>query len=170
MATYSNQQLNTAIMNGDEEILFYLSRKYYQSARRWLRRNGCPDKETPAVFGNVIISVTRELQQSKISANLDFEQYFFNSLREYYKNGTPDKNHKQVNHVSDELEIVASCFSILDESARKILAARYAEKLSFEEIAVRYNFSNPVIAQFEVNRAFSQYENVSKARLNVTKE
>ena len=69
-------------------------------------------------------------------------------------------------NTSEEKEIIRSCFSILDETSRKILAARYSEKLSFEQIAARMDFSNPVIAQFEFNKAFSQFEKISRARLN----
>ncbi len=168
MATFSNQVLITKIMNGEEEILFYLSGKYYQTARRWLRRHGCPDKETPHIFSVVLLEVTREIQQSKLSSTLDFEQYFFNSLRAYYKNLKTEKVPDSFSESMNERELAAACFSILDESARKILSARYIGKLSFEQIAVKFDYSNPVIAQFEVNRAFKQYENITRARLNVT--
>ena len=83
---------------------------------------------------------------------------------EYFKSS---KGKNELTEHFDEKEIVASCFSILDESARKILSARYVEKLSFEQIAVRLEYSNPIIAQFEFNKAFNQFENISRARLNI---
>lgn len=165
MARYSNQQIFNHILNGEEEILFYLTKKYYNSSRRWLHRNGCIDSDTPAIFSKVLINVYDDIQRNNISQNVDFEIFFYNSLREFFKNIKSENNHEPE---SSEKEIVSSCFLILDEFYRKILSARYSEKLSFEQIAVRFKFSNPVIAQFEFNKAFSQYEKISKARLNIS--
>ena len=170
MSRYSNQQIFNAILNGEEEVLFYLTKKYFESSRRWLRRNGCRDSDTPAIFSNVLVSVWGEIQQNNFSPKVDFELFFFNSLREFFKNQKPDKNHNQESIESKQKEVIGSCFSILDESSRKILSARYAEKLSFEQIAVRLNFSNPVIAHFEFDRAFSQFEKIARTRLNVASE
>jgi hypothetical protein len=166
MPAYLNKELIDLIRNGTDEFLFYLTDKYYQSARRLLRRSGCPDKETPIIFSRVIVSACHELQQSKLSTVFDFEQYFYTSLIDYYKNNNSQKNLNVDLIHSHEKEVAVACFSILDELKQKLLAARYSGKLSFEQIAVKFNFSNPVIAQFEVNRAFLQYENVVKARLN----
>jgi hypothetical protein len=171
MSRYSNHQIITSIQNGDDEILFYLAKKYFQSARRWLRRSGYRDADTPSIFGTIIVKIYREIQQSNISPNIDFEPFFFNSLREYTNQEKSFKNHNVVTTEAkpdNDKDIVGNCFSILDESSRKILTARYVEKLSFEQIAARQNFSNPVIAQFEFNKAFSQFEKISKARLNIT--
>ena len=170
MASFTNQQVIQSIKNGEEDILFYLTKKYFNSSRRWLRRSGCRDSETPAIFGRVIVNVFGEIQRNNISTNVDFEQFFNNSLREYFKILKTENPNKRDLNSSEEKEITRSCFSILDENARKILAARYSEKLSFEQIAARMDFSNPVIAQFEFNKAFSQFEKISRARLNVVSE
>ena len=166
MSRYSNQKLIDSILNGDDDVLFYLTKKYYQSARRWLRRNGSRDSDTPSIFSNVIIKVYRDLRQSNISSNIEFEQFFFNSLQEYFNHHRPNKNINDLLNASEENEIIGACFSILDESSRKILSARYVDKLSFEQIAVRQNFSNPMIAQFEFNKAFTQFEKLTRIRLN----
>lgn len=170
MASFTNQQVIYSIQNGEEEILFYLTKKYYNSSRRLLRRIGCRDSETPAVFGRVLVNVFSEIQRNNISTNVDFEQFFYNSLREYFKTLKTENPKERELNTSEEKEIIRSCFSILDETSRKILAARFSEKLSFEQIAARMDFSNPVIAQFEFNKAFSQFEKISRARLNVASE
>ena len=154
MVSFTNQEVIHSIQNGEERILFYLTKKYFNSSRRWLRRSGCRDSETPAIFGRVMVNVFGEIQRNNISPNVDFEQFFFNSLREYLKNVIAENQEDRNLIISEEKEIIRLCFSILDESSRKILAARYSEKLSFEQIAARMNFSNPVIAQFEFNKAF----------------
>lgn len=166
MSRYTNQKLIDSILNGDDDVLFYLTKKYYQSARRWLRRNGCRDADTPSIFSNVIIKVYRDLRQSNISNNINFEQFFFNSLQEYFNQHKPNKNINDLLNSTEENEIIGACFSILDEASRKILSARYVDKLSFEQIAVQHNFSNPMIAQFEFNKAFTQFEKLTKIRLN----
>ena len=65
-----------------------------------------------------------------------------------------------------ERDAAASCFTILDEQSKKLLSARYTEKLTFEEIAVRFEFSNPVIAEFEVHKSLNQFRQIAQARLN----
>ena len=170
MASFTNQQVIQSIKNGEDEILFYLTKKYFNSSRRWLRRRGFRDSETPAIFGRVMVNVFGEIQRNNISTNVDFEQFFTNSIREYSKILKTENPKERELNTSEEKEIIRACFSILDETSRKILAARYSEKLTFEQIAARMDFSNPVIAQFEFNKAFSQFEKISRARLNVASE
>jgi len=71
-------------------------------------------------------------------------------------------------YTDNQKEIVSDCVSIMDPDSRRLLAARYAEKLSYEQIAARYEYSNPVIAQFEVNKAMTQLEGIARARLNIS--
>lgn len=164
MARYNNSEIIHAIRNGEEGVLFYLSKKYFQSARRILRRRGLADPETPGVFSSVLLNVYRELQQISSSQNINFEGFFFSYLNDYLKENKNTFYSKS--NTPEEKEISASCFTILDESSKKILAARYIEDLSFEEIAVRFSYSNPLIAEFEFNKAFNLFENVTRARLN----
>lgn len=65
-------------------------------------------------------------------------------------------------------DIVAGCVNLMEVDNRRLLAARYAENLSYEQIAVRFEYSNPVIAQFEVNKAMNQLEGIARARLNIS--
>lgn len=167
MRRKSNQEIITSIQNGEEEVLFYISGKYFPGSRKWLRRHGCRDIDTPWIFSRAMVDVYRELQQNKISPNIDFELFFFNFLKNHWNQLKEIRLEKHQSILPGDVAIVASCFTILDESARKILSLRYCEKLSFEQIAARLEFSNPVIAQFEFNRAFSQFENIANARLNV---
>jgi hypothetical protein len=156
----------TSIQNGDEEILFYLTDKYYPSARRWMRRHGCRDADTPQVFGKVLLQVYREIRSQRISKHVDFNNLFYNSLKDFLgreHSVEPGKEPEQ----PGELNVVANCFSILDESARRLLAERYAEERTFEEMAVSQNYSNPAIAEFELNKAYEQYEKIVRARLKL---
>ncbi|HNP49288.1 MAG TPA: hypothetical protein PKK99_03550 [Bacteroidia bacterium] len=172
MASYSNEEIIQSILNGQEDVLFYLNKKYFESARRWLRRKGAADSQTPQLFSQVLIRVYREIQRSKISPNIPFEPYFFNALKEQLKE---EKRFRKENrnipgpvYSDQQRNIAAECFGIMDEDHRKLLAARFAEKLSYEQIAVRFDFSNPVIAQFEVNKALNQLEGITRARLNIS--
>lgn len=167
MPRLAKRSIVDSINNGDEQVLLYISRKYYPSARKWLRRNGCRDIDTPAIFSRVVLKVYRDLRHSPISSNINFEQYFFNSLVEYFNQNKPHKNINDLLFTAADSEIIGACYSILDESSRKILAARYVEKLSFEQIAEKYDYSNPVIAEFELNKAFSQFEKIAMARMNI---
>ena len=72
MAKYSNEEIISAIINGQEDVLFYLNRKYFETARRWLRRKGILDSKTPEIFSTILVRVYREIQQSRISEEIAF--------------------------------------------------------------------------------------------------
>ncbi len=168
----TNDELILSIKNGEEKALPVLKKKYFESSRRWMRRNGIKDSQTPNLFSKVIVSVFRDIQLGKVNAHVDLEKYIFNSLNEFLRK---EKEFQKVRRkeglkaVTDtEREAVASCYSILDSSSKQLLSTRYVEKLSFEEIAARLEFSNPVIAQFEVNKALHQLQQLAIARLNLS--
>ncbi len=168
----SNEEIINSIRNGKEEVLFTLSKKYFQSSRRWLRRKGISDSNTPAVFSKVLVKVLRDIQQNRLSTHVDLDKYIFNSLNEHLNKEKESRKFQRKTGIqpsSDiEREAVTSCFTILDEQSKKILSARYTEKLSFEEIAARFEFSNPVIAEFEVHKALNQFQQISLARLDTS--
>jgi len=166
MRRYSNKEIIPAIQNGEDGVLFYLSKRFFHSSRRWLIRNGCSDKDTPAVFSGAVVEICKEVQQKKLTSNIDFDNFFINSLKDYYKSFKVSEKGHSGKSDSHESEVISSCFSILDDSSRQILVARYVQKLNFEQIADRFEYSNPVIAQFEFNKAFSQLEKISRIRLN----
>ena len=170
MARYTNQQIFDLIHNGDESVLFYLSETYFQTGRRLLRRSGCRDSDTPVLFSKVLTQIYREIQQNKISPNIDLEKFIFNSLKDYFNTNYTSDNSENDEKRSTSKEDVITCYSIMDENTRKILALRYVENLSFEEIAARLNFSNPFIAEHEFNKAFNQFENITRARLMMQEE
>jgi hypothetical protein len=167
MASYSNKEIIDLLQNGNEEVLFYLSKKLFPPSRKLIRRIGFSDTQTPFIFSKVLIETCREIQQKNVSKNVDFVSYFYNSLSEFSQRLKKERSGMSESDNSENREIVSSCFSILDDSHRIILAARLVEKLTFEQIASRFNLSNPVIAQFEFNRAFSQLEKITRARLFV---
>ena len=171
MSKYTNPEIISDIQNGKEEVLFYVSRKFFQPSRRWLRRKGVPDDKTPQIFVTVLLQLFRDIQQQRLSIHVDFESYLFNSLEEYFKL-EKSKNKKQryvlgTVYSDKQKDAVSLCVEIQDEEIRKLLYSRYAEKLSFEQIAVRFDYSNPVIAQFEVNKAMSRLEGIVRIRLNI---
>lgn len=167
----NNEELILSIKNGKEEAIHVLRKKYFQSSRRWLRRNGISDSATPDLFAKVLVKVYRDIQQNRMTAHVDLEKYIFNSLNEFLIKEKEQRKEKRKNGMQiptdKEMESVVACYSILEEQTKKLLSARYSEKLTFEEIAARFDFSNPVIAQFEVNKAFQQLQQVAAARLNI---
>jgi len=166
----SNEEVINSIRNGKEETLYVLSKKYFQSSRRWLRRKGISDSATPAIFAKMIVKMFRDIQQNRLSTHVDLDKYIFNMFNEHLSKEKENRKFKRQPSIlpsSDiERDVTASCFTILDEQSKKLLSARYTEKLSFEEIAVRFDFSNPVIAEFEVHKALNQFRQIAQARLN----
>jgi hypothetical protein len=69
-------------------------------------------------------------------------------------------------HQTGSVEIASQCVSILDEQSQQLLFSRVSGKMSYERIQEKFQFNNAVIAQYEVNKAFSQLEGILKLRLN----
>jgi hypothetical protein len=170
MKKYSQNQIFELIQNGQEEVLFYLTDKFFQPSRRMLRQLGCLDADTPSVFGQVLVHVFREIQSNKITPTIDFENYFYTTLKDFFTKNYSSEVIQGNDEWKEDKEIIASCYSILDPQSQKILSLRYVENLTFEQIAVRMNFSNPFITEFEFNKAFEQLANISKARLMISAE
>jgi ribosome-binding protein aMBF1 (putative translation factor) len=166
MPRFSNKEIITSIQNGDEEILLYLAKEYFESSRSTIRRAGLSDDSTPEIFSTSLVKTCREIQQNLLSPNVEFEPFYNNVLREQIDFRRQEKKEGQNPAIDINVELVSQCFSILDDFSKKIITARYVEKLTFEKIASRFNFSNPVIAQFELNKAYRQFENIVRARFN----
>ena len=166
-----NEEIITSLQNGREEELLALSRRYFQSSRRWLRRKGISDSATPAIFAKVLVKIFRHIQQNRLSVHVDLDKYIYNMLNEQLSKEKEDRKFKRqiaiLPSTDIEREVAATCFTILDEQNKKLLSSRYTEKLTFEEIAVRFEFSNPVIAEFEIHKALNQFRQISQARLNI---
>lgn len=160
------------IKNGKEEVLVYLTKKFFPSARKFLRLKGLNDAGTPIVFSHVLAKSVVSIQRRKNISHIDFEKYLFESLAEEVKKikeEKPDLKNEQLKVFSNErIKVVSDCVLILDEYARTILFARFSERLSYEKIAERFQFSNAVIAQHEVNKALNQLEGIVKLRLNIS--
>lgn len=168
----NNEEMISSIKKGDEKVLSMLTKKFFQSSRKHLRQKGIKDSETPVAFAQILVNLYREIQQSNLSIHLDLEKYLFASINLFLEKEKQRSKRIASQYILPSTEIekeaLALCYSILDDNTRKLLSLRYCEKLSFEEIAARFDYSNPVIAQFEVNKALLQLQKVSMARLNVS--
>ena len=171
MSRYNNKQLVTEIQNGNEQVLVYLARKYFQAARRILRMKGMGDSETPDVFSNVLVKVWINILHHQFPSSIDFETFLFNSLQDHVFEIKEKKKNNQLKSETifseEQKSVVAQCVSILDENARNLVHSHYAEQLSFEKIAKRFNYGNAVVAQQEVYKAMNQLEGIVKLRLNI---
>ncbi len=72
--------------------------------------------------------------------------------------------------VNEPDEVASQCVSILDEQAQKLLYSRIVGKLSYERIEKKFQYSNAVIAQYEVNKAYDQLKGIVKLRLNISND
>jgi len=172
MSRYTNKQLITEIQNGNEEVLVYLASKYFRASSRMLRLKGVKDSSTPGIFSTVLVKAWMDILHHKFPPSIEFETFFFNTLTEYIRELKVKKHTKRL-HASDafsvqQRDVVAQCVSILDENARNLVYACFADHLSYEGIAARFNYSNAVIAQHEVNKAMNQLEGIVKLRLNIS--
>jgi len=161
---FTEREVIPEINNGSREILVYLARKYFPSSRRLLRIRGFHDELTPGIFADVLANVYLKLQQQQFEY-VDFESYFMHALNDHIR--TLKENGKSPMLESDHPDEIASqCVSILDDQSQKLLFSRVSGKMSYERIKDKFQFSNAVIAQYEVNKALSQLEGIIKLRLN----
>ena len=169
MSRFNNKQLIAGIQNGNNEVIVYLAEKYFPYTRKMLRTKGVRDSMTPEFFSSVLVKVCLDIVQNKFPSSIEFETFFFNcmkdSILEWKSRQGDDTLGEEVSLSDQQKLIVAQCVSILDEQSKKLVHAYYAERLSFETIATKFNFSNPVIAQYEVNKAINQLEGIVTLRL-----
>ena len=133
---------------------------------------GMKDSQTPDIFSRVLIKVWLDILHHKFSSSIELETFFFNSLQDKVNEIKEKKSFNQpgTQEVFSEQQrsVVAQCVSILDETDRNLVHAYYAEQLSYEKIAGRFNYSNAVIAQHEVYKAMNQLEGIVKLRLHIS--
>jgi len=164
---FSKREILSEINNGNEEVLVYLSRKYFPTARRLMRIRGFRDEHTPQIFSGVLAAVYADLRNQQ-QEHIDFETYFLNALNkeiESLKDGSKNSIEYRAQQSTD---VAAQCVSILDEQAQALLFARVSEQLSYEQIKERFQFSNAVIAEYEVHKALNQLAGIVKLRMNIS--
>jgi DNA-directed RNA polymerase specialized sigma24 family protein len=165
----SDDTVIRTIRNGSNEPLFELARRYFSTARRLLRSRGVKDSETPRVFSGVLSAFARDIRREKIAPQTDISSYLLNVLRQYAREDRASRKGRDSRNITEVLEedrlVAARCISVLDERSKALLFARYAEHLNYEQIAARFQYSNPVIAQTEVEKAASLMERILSARL-----
>ena len=160
-------EILTEINNGNAAVLVFISGKYFPTVRRMLRVSGIRDEQTPGIFADVLAKVYADLR-SRADNRIDFETYFMNAMNEEVKSLKNPEVAQGKYPAGESEEVAARCVSILDEEAQKLLFARVADKLSYERIREEFQFSNAVIAQYEVTKAMDQLEGIVKLRMNIS--
>jgi DNA-directed RNA polymerase specialized sigma24 family protein len=170
MNSNKNRKLVDEIKNGSDDVLVYLAANYFKAAQKVIRSRGFRDSASPEIFTDVLIKVWLAVRQPEVPSNIEFDTFFFNSLNDYLAEQKKKKKNKLIDPAElmkkQQAEIVARCVLIMDEDLIRLLTARYAEQLSFEKIAQRFNYNNAVIAQHELNKAVHQLEGIVKLRMN----
>ena len=169
MKRYPGRDILTEINNGNEEVLVYLARKYFTTARRILRMRGFRDEHTPHIFADVLAKVYSDLRHQK-REHLDFESYFLGLLKSVPKNKLAEDKNVAPDQVNEAGHIVSQCVAIMEDDAQQLLFARVTEKLNYEQMKDRFQFSNAVIAQYEFDKAFNQLEGIVRLRLNIIQD
>jgi hypothetical protein len=162
---YSEGEIISEINNGNRDILVYLARKYFPSSRRLLRIKGFDDDQTPGIFADVLVKAYLKLQQQQLEY-IDFESYFVHALNDHIRILKEQGKDVDDSNPGQPVNIVSQCVSIMDEQSQQLLYSRVAGKMSYEQIRNKFQFSNPVIAQYEVNKALNQLEGIVKLRMN----
>jgi ATP phosphoribosyltransferase len=167
MALLTNRQLLEGIRHDDSSVMAAAAKKYFPSCRKYLRMKGVRDAGTPEAYARAFAGVIAEVRAGRISELADFGSILHQAmLREVEK-----IREQAAGNLSGGLavspDVVAQCVAVLDEDIQRLLMLRFAERKSYEEIALASNFSNPVIAEFEVERAYQQLQRMVNVRFNL---
>ena len=169
MNSSANKKLVAEFKGGNDDVVSVAARKFFPSARKFLRMKGVRDKFTPQAFADSLVAVLLEIRRNKVSELADFNGILNSALgreaealRSFRRAGTDEVTE------DTNADVAAQCVSVLDAASKQLLYLRYGERKSFEEIAAILNFSNPVIAQFEVEKAYRQLEGIVKVRFNMS--
>ncbi|MCC7232625.1 MAG: sigma-70 family RNA polymerase sigma factor [Bacteroidia bacterium] len=170
MRKNSNREIIIALQNGENSVLLGLGKKYFPEARSVLRRRGIRDKDTPQLFAGILVQVYREIRSHHGSTDIPFEPFLFNAIDSFLKDEKARRKEliPGLTSIEDpEAAVAAECLGILEEETRELLFERYSEGFSFEMIAARQEFSNPVIAEAEVDKCILRFEGILRIRLNL---
>jgi DNA-directed RNA polymerase specialized sigma24 family protein len=166
MPINDNSHLVQELRDSSADALGRLCKRYFQSSRRWLRRQGVKDSDTPGLFADIVLDLTRFIQEKKVTGPIDFEHLLRESTMDRLKRYKDLRRSASSNHPEDEtVEAAVRCFSALDESHQRLLEAHYVEGANFEEVARRFGFGNASIAEFEIDRAMNLLEGLVKVSI-----
>ena len=165
MSRLKDQEIIDDLKNGSTDLLLYLTKRYFQSSRRWLRSKGVRDADTPELFSDALVLLMREVQEKKPHGPVDFQKYLFVKIREVLKNYKAKADLPEAISIPSPSQLASRCFNALDEDAQQLLTAYFADNLSYEEIAVLFQLSNPAIAEHEVSRQMRKLEEIVKVAL-----
>ncbi|MFM7216497.1 MAG: hypothetical protein ACKO1U_00610 [Bacteroidota bacterium] len=161
MSLTDNSSLIQGLRASSNEALDRFTKRYFQSTRRWMRRQGVRDSDTPRLFADMLVGIIRFLQVKKVSGPMDLELLMRECIRENVKGYKGRNKAKEITIAPDGISVTAArCFSALDEQAQQLLEAYYVQGFKFEEIADRFGFGNAAIAEFEIDRAMELLENL----------
>jgi uncharacterized ferredoxin-like protein len=122
--------------DGNDEVVSVAARKYFPSARKFLRMKGVRDAMTPKVFAESLVTVLSEIRRNKISELADFNGLLNNALgrgAEAVRNA--ERTIQEPVTEEGNAFVAAQCVSVLDGQSQQLLFLRYAERKSYEEIA-----------------------------------
>lgn len=168
MSRYTAEEIRSGLKNGSRDVLFYLARRYFQTSRRWLRTKGFRDADTPMIFSDALVRLMREAQQKQFPAQTEIRELFSNVLRNYVRElRRQAMEGENDDPAAERQEVIARCFNVLDGPRQQLLTGRYADRLSFEELATRLGYSNAIIAEAELDRSFFSLEQIADVRLSL---
>jgi hypothetical protein len=152
----------------NSEILPYIVRKFFPVGRKFLVQKGVRDSLTPGIFTNALTKILLRIKKNNFPSEVDFNSILQSALLQESKE---INNHyseiEDFNHKDLIQDVVANCVEILDSQSQKLLFHRFAEGLTYEEIALKVGYGNSVIAQFETAKVFKQLQTIANARLNI---
>jgi len=167
MALLTNKQLLEGIRHDDTAVVKAVAKKYFPSSRNFLRMKGVRDAGTPEAYARAFAGVIAEVRAGRISELAEFSSVLHQALlREVERIRESMAGGDAAGFVVSP-DVVAQCVAVLDEDIQRLLMLRFAERKTYEEIALACNFSNPVIAEFEVERAYQQLQRMVNVRFNL---
>ena len=145
--------------NASDDALLYVCKSYFQSVRRWLRKKGVADADTPVLFSKILTDLVRDIQEKKLSGPVDFEVLLRDAIDRRLSLFKSERRQTGTeSNVPPIVEVAGRCYNALDIDARRLLEGYHIEGLNYEQLAAKYGYGNASIAEFEVNRQMSKLE------------
>ena len=167
MALLTNSHIFEGILHDDTGIVSAAAKKYFPTSRKFLRMRGVRDGATPEAYARAFSGVISEIRAGRISELADFGSVLHQAMIREVVKIREGNGENMAGGYSVSPDVVAQCLTVLDEDIQRLLMLRFAERKSYEEIATACNFSNPVIAEFEVERAYQQLRRMVNVRFNL---
>lgn len=185
----SDQDFLEGLRSGDSAVLSALYKKYYQLVLKFVVSNSGSEESARDIYQEAIIVLYENVKKPEFSLNCQLQTYLYSVarrlwLKELRRNGKntlfKEKEDEELADVSvetdaflekeKEFEVLNHSLSELGEPCASLIADFYVKKLSMDDIAEKFGYTNADNAKNQKYKCLQRLKKNYFERKNTEKE